>query len=145
MTSCAETINLLCNSCLTKSVSTPSQLLICQSTASKCGRPIVPQFDCNKHIDIEHLELDCFIICIPIGTLFDLIVYSPCNHYFSRDAIIQSCETAIAQGMTTQVHKCPICITEHGGKPEMESAMGTIPYHVLESMLSAEVMARLGR
>ena len=105
----------------------------------------MPQFECNKHIDIEHLELDCFIICIPICSLYELIVYQSCMHYFSRDAVVQSCESAISQGMTQQVSKCPLCITEHGGKPEMEHAIGTLPFHVLEGMLSGEVMARLAR
>lgn len=103
------------------------------------------QYDLNLHIDIAFLDLLCFIICIPIETVNELIVYSPCNHYFSRDAVVESCRTAIDQGMTTSVHRCPICITEMGGKPDMEDQMGTIPYYMLEGMLSPEQMGRLGR
>jgi hypothetical protein len=70
----------------------------------------------NQYINIENLNILCSLLYLPIETLGELIIYLPCMHYYSKFAIIQTCQSMMNEGMTSKVRKCPQCITDFSAK-----------------------------
>ena len=55
--------------------------------------------------------------CMPIETFDDLVVYSPCNHFYAKSSVQYSCTAMLSEGMGQKVLQCPDCIASAAKEP----------------------------